>query len=425
MKNKVQITDKKTSLYSIMYCINPQCQKPNNSNTYLFCQSCGSELLIDGRYRVLELLGEGGFGLTYHVLDLDSRPKVLKVLTDNHPKYVELFQQEAQVLEKMDHPGIPKIDLGGYFTYLSRDREEPMHCIVMEKIEGLNLEEYLEKRGNRPIQQKRALRWLAELSLILEQVHSLDFFHRDIKPNNIMLRTNGSLVLIDFGTVRQLSKSYIDKQAAGLVTGIISSGYTPIEQMQGKAVKQSDFYALGGTMIFLLTGCNPFEFYNPQTEKIEWHDEVEKISPPFANLIDQMMAPLSAERPKTAREIFQKIIQIDPSLNSIEDWLQPPTSSSFQANSTSNNTFASKRSFASNRFPTSRAASGRTESNLSSAFVHQCRRELAEFIGPIATTICDRTLANNPYLSNSEFVRALAELIPDFQSSQKFQQKLL
>ena len=403
------------------FCINPQCPKPNNSNTHLFCTGCGSELLIDGRYRVLELLGQGGFGLTYHVLDLDSRPKVLKVLTDNHPKYVELFQQEAQVLEKMDHPGIPKLDLDGYFTYLPQDGEEPMHCIAMEKIEGLNLEEYLKKRGNRPIKQKRLLRWLAELSLILEQVHNLDFFHRDIKPSNIMLRANGSLVLIDFGTVRQLSKSYIDKQAAGLVTGIISSGYTPIEQMQGKAVKQSDFYALGGTMIFLLTGRNPLEFHNPQTGKMEWRNEVENISPPFANLIDQMMANLPTERPKTAREIFLKIIQIDSSLNNIEHWLQSPTSSSFQANFTRNSTLAS------NRFPTNsaRAASGVTERNLSPEFVDLCRRELLEFIGPIATIICDQTLANNPYLSNSEFVRALAELIPDSQSSQQFKKKLL
>ena len=132
-------------------CINPQCQQPTNSKTFLFCQSCGSELLIDGRYRVQHLLGQGGFGLTYQVLDLNSQPKVLKVLTDNHPKYVELFQQEAHVLGIMNHPGIPKIDLDGYFTYFPRDRDEPLHCIVMEKIEGLDLEEYLVKRGNRPM----------------------------------------------------------------------------------------------------------------------------------------------------------------------------------------------------------------------------------------------------------------------------------
>ncbi|MDJ0576729.1 MAG: serine/threonine-protein kinase [Xenococcaceae cyanobacterium MO_234.B1] len=369
---------------------------------------------------MLELLGEGGFSLTYHALDLDSRPKVIKVLTNNHPKYVELFQQEAHVMEKMSHPGIPKIDLDGYFTYLPKDGEEPMHCIAMEKIEGLNLEEYLKKRGNRPIEQKRLLRWLAELSLILERVHNLDFFHRDIKPSNIMLRPNGSLVLIDFGTVRQLSKSYIDKQAAGLLTGVISSGYTPMEQIKGKAVKQSDFYALGGTMIFLLTGRNPLEFYDSQTGKMKWHDDIENISPPFVNLIERMMAHLPGERPKTAREIFREIIQIDSSLIILEDWLQPPTSSSFQANSTSNHTFVVP-----NRSPTNRAASGRTERNLSPEFVHQCRRELAEFIGPIATIICDQTLAHNPYLSNSEFIRALAERIPDSQISQQFQQKLL
>lgn len=212
----------------------------------------------------------------------------------------------------MDHPGIPKIDLDGYFTYLPQDRQEPLHCIVMEKIEGLNLEEYVAKRGNRPIRQKRALRWLAELCLILEQVHNLDFFHRDIKPSNIMLRANGCLALIDFGTVRQLTDSYIEKQEAGLVTGVVSTGYTPMEQIKGKAIKQSDFYALGGTMIFLLTAHNPLDFYNSQKDKIEWSETVENISPRFAHLIDTMMASLPAGRPKTARDIFQEIIKIDP-----------------------------------------------------------------------------------------------------------------
>ena len=157
-------------------CINPQCQKANNSDTTIFCQGCGSELLLDGRYRVLQQLGQGGFGTTYEVIDIDRHYWVLKVLMDNHPKYVELFRQEAQVLGVLDHPGIPKVSLDGYFTYFAMNRSEPQHCLVMEKIEGLNLDDYIEQRGHRPIKLKRALRWLAELTLILKQVHSRNFF---------------------------------------------------------------------------------------------------------------------------------------------------------------------------------------------------------------------------------------------------------
>ncbi len=188
-------------------CINPECQKPHNSDTTIFCQGCASELLLDGRYRVIQELGQGGFGITYEIIDVNGRPWVLKILIDNHPKYVELFRQEAQVLGILKHPGIPKIDLDGYFLYFPEGREEPLHCLVMEKIEGLNLSQYIEQRGDRPIKPKRALRWLAELSLILEQVHNENFFHRDIKPSNIMLRTNGCLALIDFGTAREVTKS--------------------------------------------------------------------------------------------------------------------------------------------------------------------------------------------------------------------------
>ena len=396
-------------------CINPQCRKAKNSNTLLFCESCGSELLIDGRYRVQRLLGQGGFGLTYEVLDLNSSPKVLKVLIDNHPKYVELFQQEARVLEIMNHPGIPQLDLNGYFTYYPQSSQEPLHCIVMEKIEGLNLEEYLAKRGNKPISYKRALRWLAELSLILEQVHNLNFFHRDIKPSNIMLKANGCLVLIDFGTARQLSNTYIQKCSAGQITGVMSSGYTPIEQMRGKAIKQSDFYALGGTIIYLLTASNPLTFYNLQQDKIEWSKAVENVPPELINLIDSMVSSLPANRPNSARAIFQEIVKIDSSLQSVENyWLKP--SDTFQSIQDQTKTASS------NNNSTQSIAS---HQQISSQFIDRCCHNLAEFIGPIATIICSQTLAANPHSSSVEFVQALAKKIPNTQDAEQFKQSLL
>ena len=405
-------------------CINPQCQESHNSDTLLFCKGCGSELLIDGRYRTQSLLGQGGFGQTYEVLDFHSRPKVLKVLTDNNPKYVELFRQEARVLEMMNHPGVPQLDIDGYFTYYPQDREEPLYCIVMEKIEGLNLEEYLAKRGNKPIFHKRALRWLAELSIILERVHNLDFFHRDIKPSNIMLKANGCLVLIDFGSAREVSHSYIQKQSAGQVTGVVSCGYTPTEQIRGRATKQSDFYALGSTIVFLLTGANPLEFYNSQEDKIEWSDAVENIPPDFVRLIDSMLSSLPINRPQNAKDIFQEIVKIDPSLQSVENYWEKSSNIPLERGNRGDTStvYENKDDFKTN---SSSEKSARLEREMSAEFIDRARKELVEFIGPMGSIICNRTLADNPNLSTREFIRALANKISNDRDAKTFENNLL
>ena len=399
-------------------CINPQCQKPNNSDTTIFCQGCGSELLLDGRYRVLRELGQGGFGTTYEVIDVDARYRVLKVLMDNHPKYVELFQQEAQVLAVLDHPGIPKVDLDSYFTYFAMDRSEPQHCLVMEKIEGLNLDDYIKQRGHRPIKQKRALRWLAELTLILKQVHSHNFFHRDIKPANIMLRSDGCLALIDFGTAREVTNSYVYKQAAGQITGVVTQGYTPMEQMKGKAVLQSDFYALGGTMIFLLTAENPGHFYDFTTDQLVWRDRVENLSPQFADLIDYMMAFSPLKRPKSSQEVFHKIVEIDPSLKLLAEDFH---SSSIARQSTS---LTSVSSTTANVFTNNPDTPAFSDSQTTPEFVEHCRQELAAFIGPMANVVCKRTFKQNPNMSQQEFCAALAKTISNPAQARDFLQRL-
>ena len=302
-------------------CINPGCSELNNYRDMLFCQACGSELLLQGRYRVKSKLGGGGFGETYELTDNTGQAKVLKVLIDNRPKAVELFQREAEVLKILNHPGIPKVEKDGYFLYFPRNSQKHLHCLVMEKIEGLNLSKYINQQRNQPIDQELAIKWLRELTLILQEVHKQNFFHRDIKPSNIMLRNDGRLALIDFGTVRQVTKTYVTKQAAGDVTGIVSSGYTPIEQINGQAVQQSDFFALGRTFIYLLTGQTPSQLYNPCTNILEWRDMVPAISPHFADILDEMMANSAFERPQNTQIILQKLQELDtnsPSLTKIK-----------------------------------------------------------------------------------------------------------
>ena len=160
------------------YCINPNCPQPQNTRQPLFCQSCGSELLLEGCYRVLRPLGGGGFGKTYEIDDSGTK-KVLKVLFNTVPKAIELFQQEAAVLKQLKHPGIPKVESDGYFIYSPRD-QEPLHCLVMEKIEGMNLEEYMTQRNDKAISERAAVRWLKQIVEILHQVHRQNYFHRDI-----------------------------------------------------------------------------------------------------------------------------------------------------------------------------------------------------------------------------------------------------
>ncbi|MHC5825320.1 MAG: serine/threonine protein kinase, partial [Nostoc sp.] len=208
-------------------CINPHCPRPQNSENILFCQACGSELLLEGRYRVTRQLGAGGFAKTFEVNHANTL-KVLKVLMLDDAKAVSLFQQEAQVLSHLNHPGIPKGD--GYFTFSPKNSQAPLHCLVMEKIEGLDLYQYMEQRGNRPINEKLALLWLTQLATILHEVHQQNFFHRDIKPPNIMLKADGHLALIDFGTAREVTRTYHQKAAGQNITGIFSPGYTPLEQ---------------------------------------------------------------------------------------------------------------------------------------------------------------------------------------------------
>ncbi len=299
-------------------CINPSCPRPNhpdNANNR-FCQSCGSDLVIQGRYRVMRLLSDkSGFGKIYEAYQ-QGIPKIVKVLKEDlnsDAKAVELFEQEAAVLGQLNHPGIPQVD--GYFQYQTRGGLL-LHCIGMEKIQGPNLEEWLQQQDNRPISQDQAIAWLKQLAIILQQVHNQHYLHRDIKPSNIMLKPDGQLVLIDFGTAREETRTYLAKLGAGYgITAIISSGYTAPEQMNGQAMVQSDFFGLGRTFVFLLTGRHPMSMYDAQNDVLNWRGYTSGISPILLNFIDELMARNPGDRPANAQEILQRLAEIEEQLN--------------------------------------------------------------------------------------------------------------
>ena len=414
-------------------CINPQCSNPENQDTSLFCQSCGSELLLDGRYRVLKELGGGGFGKTYEVLDSNPQKsqtnqpiyKVLKVLLHNHPKYVELFEREVNVLSRLKHPGIPKVEPDAHFTFFVKNSDKPLYCLVMEKIEGLNLSQYISQRG-KCISQKMAIQWLMQLLRILEEIHHHNFFHRDIKPSNIMLRSTGQLVLIDFGTAREVTETYLSKQSSGGVTGLFSAGYSPIEQLTGQAVPQSDFFALGRTLVYLLTGKHPSELYDSHVDRLNWRDLVPELYPEFGDVVDQIMARLPNQRPSSAQIVLNQLENVYHNLYGSDSFLD-----TFSPNIVRENTDDMPTRVAPPNTPLplppkpTSFSFTQPQEKIDPSFVEQCQTELAELIGPMASLICHKTVKKNPTISPKDFVKSLASKIPDPDKAEDFKQKLL
>jgi WD40 repeat protein len=258
-----------------------------------------------------------GFGIVYEAFE-GFTAKLLKVLQEkwnNEPKAVELFKREYDVLLELSRQnvtGVPRAD--AYFQYSTREGKI-LHCLVMEKVEGIDLEQWLNQYDK--LSQKRALKWLREITLILDKIHQQNWLHQDIKPPNIMLRNSGELVLIDFGTAgtaREETQTYHQKGKGQQVTGITSVGYTPNEQQHSQAVIQSDFYALGRTFVHLLTGKHPLEIYDAVNDVLAWREETENIHPLLLDFIDELMGRLPKNRPANTRVILQRLDQIERQL---------------------------------------------------------------------------------------------------------------
>ncbi|MEG5174999.1 bifunctional serine/threonine-protein kinase/formylglycine-generating enzyme family protein [Microcoleus sp. B3-D7] len=238
-------------------CINPDCQKPENPDGQTYCISCGLELvpLLRNRFRMIKLLGQGGFGRTYLAEDIDrlNQPCVVKQLAPDVQgtwaisKAVELFQQEARQLQQLgQHPQIPSLD--AYFE------DNKYLYLVQQFVDGDNLLTLFHNQGI--WQENQVKQLLLELLPVLKFVHEQKIIHRDIKPENIMRRRrDGVLMLIDFGVSKQLSGTVISRRG----TQIGSHGYAPLEQMQGgEAYAASDLFSLGATAFHLLTAVHPY-----------------------------------------------------------------------------------------------------------------------------------------------------------------------
>ncbi|MBN3945319.1 MAG: tetratricopeptide repeat protein [Nostoc sp. NMS7] len=310
------------------YCINPFCDNRQNPNDIENCLSCGTSLLINDRIRLVEPLRElGNNPFNYfEVFEVDDagtqwnpglNRRVMKVLKWDTPNLVKLIEHESLALQLIQHPNIPESTVDDFFIFVPKNSRLILHCLVMDKFEGKNLEQWIE--SNDPISQSLALEWLKQLVEILDTVHRSDFFHRDIKPSNIVLQPTGQLALIDFGTVRRLTNTYLAKVSGSggtntgrggryEITAVVTPRYTPLEQIEGQAVPQSDFFALGRTFVQLVTGLQLMDLpKDEQTGRLIWRDKARQIDKPFADFLDELMAPLPGQRPQTTRVILQRL----------------------------------------------------------------------------------------------------------------------
>jgi serine/threonine protein kinase, bacterial len=298
-----------------------------NPNTNIFCQVCGEKLtppavnslvsgaILEGRYRLVQQIGQGGFGRTYLCEDLNrfNEPCVLKEFAPQVygskalDKAKNLFEREANVLYQLQHPQIPKFRESFQMTTGSTGL-----FLVQDYVAGHTYRYELNSRlqQNQTFGEEEIRQLLINLLPVLEYTHSLGVIHRDIAPDNLIRRSSDGLpILIDFGGVKQIAVN-AEIQARGnseTLTRLGKVGYAPHEQMQHGTVSQhSDLYALAATALVLLTGEEPTTIIDPRTMAWNWRKFIQ-LQPDLGALLDRMLQSKPSERIQSATEVLQTL----------------------------------------------------------------------------------------------------------------------
>lgn len=280
------------------------CCRPNPPCTN-FCRLDGRLMSGQGiirnpdsgyEYEVLKILAQGGMSNTYLVYNYQiGKLSVLKEISSelsSVAKARELFQREARVLQSLEHQGVPKF----YDFFATND----YYSLIMEMIYGNSLDKL---EPETPLQ---AVEWMWQVTKILDYLHQLPHpvIHRDIKPGNLILRYYpNEIVLIDFGAVKEVTVE------PG--TRIATAGYSSPEQKRGLSYLQSDFYALGTTLIYLLTRKSPSKFYDPMQRQFTGLEEV-GIAPELVKVILTLTEFEVDKRPKNAGEVMTLLEAVLP-----------------------------------------------------------------------------------------------------------------
>ncbi|WP_373537440.1 protein kinase [Microcoleus sp.] len=285
-------------------------------------------ITLNNHYRIVRELGHGGFGRTYLAEDAHrfNEPCVLKEFAPQvHGSYAlqkseELFEREAGVLYKLQHNQIPRFR--ELFRVSISDRGYLF--LVQDYVPGQTYRFLLDARKRQGLRfiEAEINQLLFQILPVLEYIHSLGVIHRDISPDNLILRlSDGMPVLIDFGGVKQVAATVesLFAEANGTpapATRIGKLGYAPVEQMQmGIVNPHSDLYALAATVLVLLTGKEPHQLLDSQTLNWNWRAEC-SLSPNLSLVLDKMLAHGPNQRYSSAREVMLALSGNPP--------LQPP-----------------------------------------------------------------------------------------------------
>jgi len=257
-----------------------------------------ADQILQNRYQLKQQLGDNAGRQTWLSQDLEkSELVVVKLLVfGGNVQWddLKLFEREADVLKQLDHPRIPK-----YRDYFSIDDRSLWFGLVQEYIAGKSLKELLVE--GKKFTEAQVKQISIDILQILQYLHELNppVLHRDIKPSNLIWK-DGQVYLVDFGAVQ-------DKAAAeGRTFTVVGTyGYAPMEQFGGRAVPASDLYALGATLIHLLTGISPADL--PQDDmKIEFGDRT-SANPNFVRWIESLVEPSLKKRVSSAKQALEKL----------------------------------------------------------------------------------------------------------------------
>ncbi|MEQ9354755.1 protein kinase domain-containing protein [Coleofasciculus chthonoplastes] len=260
--------------------------------------------ILNGRYQLRQQLGQNAGRQTWLAEDLETQPQelvVVKLLAFSPQMQWEefkLFEREAQVLQHLNHPRIPRYR--DYFSIEETESELPWFGLVQQYIPGLSLRQRLDQGHS--FGEAEAQKIATDILTILIYLHELSppVLHRDIKPSNLIVDEQGQVYLVDFGAVQDRAKA---EGATFTVVG--TSGYAAPEQLWGRAVAASDLYSLGATLIHLVTGIAPADLPQ-QNLRLQFADRV-NLNPRFSYWLEKLIDPATEQRFSSARQALEAL----------------------------------------------------------------------------------------------------------------------